>query len=290
MPAFPIVDAHLHLWDPRRFRMPWLDGNSLLDKPYGLAQYREHTAGIDVAAMVYLQVEVAPPYALLEAQWAVAQAEQDGRIAAIVPWAPLEDGEHARSFLAALQALDPRIKGVRRIVQDEPDPTFCLRPGFVRGVQLLPEYGFSCDLCIRHPQLAATVELVRQCPQTSFILDHIAKPNIKDRLLDPWRSEIRELASLPNVLCKVSGLATEADAQGWTPDDLAPYLAHVLESFGEDRVVFGGDWPVVLGASSYRRWVETLDGLTAHLSPQAQRKLWAENARRFYRLPPGEVA
>jgi L-fuconolactonase len=128
------------------------------------------------------------------------------------------------------------------------------------------------------------IELVRRCPDTSFILDHIGKPHIKDRLLDPWREQIAELAALPNVSCKISGLVTEADPERWTTDDLAPYVAHVLEVFGEDRVVFGGDWPVALLASSYRRWVEALDALTTHLAPQAERKLWAENARRFYRL------
>ena len=174
---------------------------------------------------------------------------------------------------------------MRRIVQSEPDPAFCLRPGFLRGVQLLPEYGFSCDICINHRQLASTVEMVRRCPDTSFILDHAGKPNIRGHALDPWREQMRELASLPNVMCKVSGLVTEADHSGWTRDDLAPYVAHVLAVFGEDRVVFGGDWPVVLRAAPYRRWVETLDALTTHLSPEAKRKLWAENARRFYQLP-----
>ncbi|HZB96549.1 MAG TPA: amidohydrolase family protein, partial [Herpetosiphonaceae bacterium] len=213
-------------------------------------------------------------------------AREDPRLQGIVAWAPLEYGERARAFLEALVAVDPRIKGVRRIVQSEPEVDFCLRPDFVRGVRLLPEYGLSCDICIRHPQLASTIKLVRQCPETSFILDHIGKPNIKDHVLDPWWEEMRELASLPNVICKVSGMVTEADPQHWTPDDLAPYLAHVLDVFGEDRVAFGGDWPVVTQAASYRRWVETLDALTAHLSPEARRKLWAENARRFYRLAP----
>jgi predicted TIM-barrel fold metal-dependent hydrolase len=285
MPNVPIVDAHLHLWDPRHFRMSWLDGNDLLNRPYGLGEYREHTAGVEVAAMVYLQVEVEPPYALLEAQWAVDRAGEDPRLQAIVPWAPIEYGERARAFLAALAATSPLIKGVRRIVQAEPALDFCLQPDFIRGVQLLPEYGFSFDICINHRQLANATEMVRRCPETSFILDHIGKPDIRHHLLDPWREQLRELAALPNVMCKMSGLVTEADHRNWAPGDLAPYVSHVLEVFGPDRVAFGGDWPVAFQAASYTRWVGTLEALTAHLTPEAQRKLWSDNARRFYRLP-----
>jgi L-fuconolactonase len=128
------------------------------------------------------------------------------------------------------------------------------------------------------------IELVRQLPEVNFILDHIGKPAIKEGRLDPWREHITALAAQPNVVCKVSGLVTEADHTAWTADDVAPYVAHVLAAFGEDRVLFGSDWPVATLASSYRRWVETLDTLTSHLSPAARRKLWAENARRVYRL------
>ena len=219
MPDFPIVDAHLHLWDPGHFRMSWLDGNALLNKTYGLGEYRQHTDGIPIEAMVYLQVEVETPYALLEAQWAVQRARQDPRIQGIIPWAPLEYGERARAFLAALQQTSPLIKGIRRIIQFEPDITFCLHPDFVRGVQILPEYGFSFDICINHLQLANTLELVRQCPDTRFILDHIGKPDIQSHLLDPWRDQIHSLASFPNVVCKVSGLVTEADHAHWMPED-----------------------------------------------------------------------
>src|SRR6266545_1382855 len=284
MPDFPIIDAHLHLWNPKRFRMSWLDGNDTLDRPIGLEQYREQTQGIAVEAMVYVEVDVAPHYTLLEAQWVEAFTRDEPRLRGIVAAAPLEYGERARAYLEALVAIGPHIKGVRRLLQGESDPAYCLRPDFVRGVRMLPEFGLSFDICIYHHQLAAVVELVRQCPETSFILDHIAKPDIKNGLLDPWRDQMRALAALPNVVCKVSGLVTEADHQHWTTDDLAPYVAHVLAVFGEDRVVFGGDWPVVLLASSYARWVETLDTLTAHLSLSARHKLWAENARRFYRL------
>jgi L-fuconolactonase len=285
MPDTPIIDAHLHLWDPQQMRIPWLDGSDLLDRPYTLADYRTQTQGLDIEALVYLQVDVDPAYALVEARHIARLAAEEPRLQAIVAWAPLEHGARARSFLDELVAVDPRVKGVRRILQGEPDPAFCLRPDFVRGVELLGEYGLSFDICINHTQLASAVELVRRCPQISFMLDHIAKPDIRGARLDPWRAQMQELAALPNVVCKISGVVTEADHAAWRIDDIAPYVAHALACFGEDRVAFGGDWPVVLLASRYKRWVETLDTLTAHLSPIARRKLWAENARRFYRLP-----
>lgn len=284
MPDVPVIDAHVHLWDPTRFAMPWLEGDENIGRPFGPAEFRAHSAGVPVEAYVYLEVATAPHYTLLEAHWAAARAAEDSRLAAIVAHAPLEYGERCRAYLDALVAVSPRIRGVRRLIQGEPDPQFPLRPDFVHGVKLLPDYGLSFDLCITHPQLPATIGLVRQCPQVDFVLDHIAKPDIAAHLLDPWREQITELAQFPNVSCKISGMVTEADHDHWTTDDLAPYVAHVLDAFGEDRVLFGGDWPVALRASAYTRWVDTLDALTAHLSDDAKRKLWAENARRFYRI------
>ena len=290
MPNFPIIDSHVHLWDPAHFRIEWLDSSPRLNSRFGLEEYREHTAGIEVEAMVYLEVDLAREYKLLEASWVMERAQEDPRIQGIVAPAPLEFGEQARAYLEALVASDRSgtgkrlIKGVRRLIQSEPDPAFCLQPRFVRGVQLLAEFDLSFDVCVYYTQLGNAVELVRRCPNTMCILDHIGKPNIRGRELDPWRQQIKDLAALPNVICKVSGAATEADPQRWTTDDVRPYIEHVLEWFGEDRVAYGGDWPVVLNASSYERWVRTLETVTASLSPQAQRKLWAENARRFYRL------
>jgi len=264
--------------------MPWLDGNERIGKPFLQADYQAHTAGIEVEGIVYLQVEVSPPYALLEAQWVANLPPDPVPVLGIVPWAPLEDGDCARSFLDALKAMDPRITSIRRLIQDEPDDDFCVRPGFVRGVQILAEYDLAFDICIYHRHLKNAISLVRSCPDVRFVLDHIAKPDIKAGLRDPWRDEIRELASFPNVMCKVSGVTTEADKEHWTVGDVAPYIEHVVEQFGEDRVMFGGDWPVVLMASSYKRWAETVDTVTAGLSDAAKRKLWNENAKRFYRL------
>ncbi|MGI9147556.1 MAG: amidohydrolase family protein [Chloroflexota bacterium] len=212
-------------------------------------------------------------------------AGRDPRIDGIVAWAPLEYGEQVRPLLETLAKVDERVKGIRRITQFEPDPAFCLRPGFVRGCQLLPEHGLSCDLCIDHTQLANTTELIRQCPETSFILDHIAKPNIKSGLREPWWQDIKTVAALPNVVCKISEVANQADLERWTVEDVRPYVERVLEVFGEDRVMYGAGYPIVLLACTYQRWAETVEQLTGSLSDDARRKLWADNARGVYRLP-----
>ncbi|GAC1642691.1 MAG: amidohydrolase family protein [Ktedonobacteraceae bacterium] len=284
MVDLPIIDTHVHLWDPTRFRMAWVDGNALFNRPYSLQIYHEQTRRLPIKGMVFIECGVEPHYAYLEAQWAVVQAREDQRLQGIVAAAPIEFGLRTRTYLEALVALDPRIKGVRRNLQNEEDLQFFLSPDFVRGVQLLSEYHLSFDICVRHWQLSGINELVRRCPDTLFILDHLGKPNVKEHLLDPWRDHLRALAALPNVVCKISGMVTEADHTMWKLDDLAPYLSHVLEVFGEDRVAFGGDWPVVLEASEYTRWIETLSAFTASLPESAQRKFWSENARRFYRL------
>jgi len=205
------------------------------------------------------------------------------RIRGIVPWAPLELGEGAEDVLAKL-AGNPLVKGIRRIIQFEADPEFCLRPDFVRGVQLLPSHGLSFDLCINHTQMANTLKLVRQCPDVEFIMDHIAKPDIKNHVLDPWRDLLREFAALPNVWCKLSGLVTEADHAQWTPADLRPYIDQVVECFGFDRILFGGDWPVASQATDYPRWVNVLDEALGGCTPDELHKVYVRNAETFYRV------
>jgi L-fuconolactonase len=264
--------------------IPWLEGDALLNQAYGLPEYHVHTVGVEIAAFVYVEVGVALNYGLSEARLVAAHAAQDPRLQAIVAYAPLEDGRRVRAYLDDLVRVSPLIRGVRRITQGEQDPAYCLRPGFIEGVQQLADYGLSCDLCIYHPQLAATTELVRRCPDVQFMLDHIAKPAIAAAVQEPWRREMAALAELPNVVCKISGVVTEADHSAWQIEQIAPYIEHALAVFGEDRVAFGSDWPVLCLAANYQAWIAALESIVANHPEEMQRKLWAENARRFYRL------
>ncbi|MSU60245.1 MAG: amidohydrolase [Pedosphaera sp.] len=283
MPNFPIVDTHLHLWEPGQLRYPWLAGVPVLNKDHRIEDYRRACGDVQVAKMVFVQCECDPLQSYAEADWVTAVAGADPRIRGIVAQASLENGDAAERDLVRLAA-NPLVKGIRRLLQSEADDAFCLRPDFVRGVQLLPRHGLSFDLCIFHRQLANTIQLVRQCPNVRFILDHVGKPDIKAGLLDPWRAELRELAALPNVWCKVSGLVTEADFEKWTPAELRPYLDHVIDCFGLDRVMFGGDWPVSTQASDYPRWVATLDDALHGCSPDDLHKVYVRNAEAFYRV------
>lgn len=283
MPNFPIVDTHLHIWDLGRLRYPWLASVGSLNKSHLIEDYRRACGSVAVAKMVFLQCECDPVQFQAEADWVTEVAKADPRIRGIVPWAPLERGEAAGDALLKLAA-NPLVKGIRRIIQFEKDQEFCLKPAFVRGVQSLHAHGLSFDLCINHRQLDNTIKLVRQCPNVRFVLDHIAKPDIKAGLLDPWRAELRELSRLENVWCKLSGLATEADHAKWTPADLKPYIDHVMECFGFDRVMFGGDWPVSTQASDYLRWVTTLDEALRGSSPDELHRLYVRNAESFYRV------
>ena len=209
-------------------------------------------------------------------------AADDARIRGIVAQASLQKGEAVRDELAALQKL-PLVKSIRRLIQSEP-LGFSVQPDFVRGVQLLPEYGFSFDLCIFHTQLGDVLRLVERCPDVSFILDHMGKPGIAAGLTEPWKSQIRELAQRPDIHCKLSGVVTEADKQKWTADQVYPYMEHILESFGPQRVVFGSDWPVVNLAADYRRWFDLATATIAPYSPAEQQMILHDNAVRFYRL------
>ena len=257
MADFPIVDTHIHLWDPSVLRYPWLEEVPFLNKPYLLADYRNACGEINVETMIFVQCDTHPDDNLKEAEWVTSLSKEDPRIRGIVAGAPLEAGDGVKPLLEQLADI-PLVKGIRRLIQSE-SLEFCVQPDFISGVQSLEKFGLSFDICIYHPHLANTIQFVKQCPNVQFILDHIGKPNIKDQLFEPWKREIKELSEFPNVFCKVSGLVTEADFERWTAADLKPYIDHVIECFGFDRVIYGSDWPVAAQATKYPRWVDTLE-------------------------------
>lgn len=280
---FPIVDTHLHIWDIHKVRYSWLDDVPFLNKPHLIDDYRRACGDIDVEKMVFVQAEADFDQYKKEADWVAEVAREDTRIQGMVPWAPLEKGNAVEPELAELAKI-PLVRGIRRIIEFEPDPEFCLRPEFIEGVKLLPQFNMTFDICINHAQMKNTIRFIEQCPDVTFILDHIGKPDIKNQLMEPWKRELKTMSEFPNVSCKMSGLATEADFENWTKEDLKPYIDHVMECFGVDRVMYGGDWPVAAQATDYPRWVKTLDWALGDMSEADRRKIFRENAIEFYRL------
>jgi L-fuconolactonase len=205
------------------------------------------------------------------------------QLGAIVAHAPLEKGAAVEADLLALKK-NPLVRGVRRLLQGEDDARFCLRPGFVEGVKLLAKHDLTFDICIYHHQMASVLELVKQCPDVRFVLDHIGKPGIKAGLRAPWWNEIKVLSKFPNVSCKISGVITEADHADWTPQDVTPYIAHAIDCFGFDRAMFGSDWHVQELAGTYPGWVDIVDDVVKLASADEKRKLFRETAKAFYRV------
>jgi L-fuconolactonase len=274
------IDAHVHFWDRAVLPYPWLDEVPAIAGRHTPAELVAE-AGTDAPAKIVF-VECGAPWRA-EVDWVERLAAAEPRIAAIVAKCAVNEGPATVAALAELKR-HPLVRGVRHLIQHEPDPDFCARPEFIAGVQAVGAAGLSFDVCCFHHQLPAVVRLVRACPGTAFILDHFGKPGIRAGLLDPWRTHLAELAALPNVDCKLSGLITEADPVVWQAADLQPYVAHAREVFGPGRLLFGGDWPVVKLAGSYVRWLDTARGLVSHWSPADQTALFHENARRVYRL------
>jgi predicted TIM-barrel fold metal-dependent hydrolase len=230
---------------------------------------------------VFVEADVDEPYLLGEARHVLSLAEGDNPLAGVVAGCRPERAD----FQAYLDQIagHPKLKGLRRVLHTQPDG-LAESPLFIENVRRLERYRLSFDLCVLARQLPSAISLVRQCPGVSFVLDHGGNPLVKERQLDPWRALLAEIASFPNVVCKVSGLVTQANAESWTPEDLRPYVNHVIECFGWERVMFGSDWPVCTLAASYQEWVEALLFLTRDAGEQERRKLFEENARRVYRL------
>jgi L-fuconolactonase len=284
VPDFPLIDTHVHLYDASTISYPWMAGRPTLNTPHRSSEFTAAIGDVAVDKLIFVEVDAAPGQNLAEVRWVAEAAKKDSRIQGMVASVPLEQGGAVEPEIAEFAKM-PLARDIRRLIQDHVDePRWCLRPGFLEGVGLVGRYGLGFEIGVKHPQLKDAIELVRRFPGMRFVLDHIGKPGIKDGLREPWWTDIRELAAQPNVLCKISGVVTEADHDNWTYDLVAPYVARAIDCFGFDRIMFGGDWPVMELATHYPDWVAMVDRITDGASAADLRKLYRDNAIRHYRL------
>jgi L-fuconolactonase len=284
MPDFPIVDSHVHLYDVARLRYAWLAAAPEINRTHGLEDFDRARGPVAVDKIVFAEVAVDPGLHLDEAAFIQELADADPRLSGIVAHAPLEKGAAVETDLAKLTTFR-NVRGIRRLIESERNPAFCLEPGFLEGLLLLPKFGLTFDICLKHFAMAYALELTRRCPDVQFVLDHIGKPDIKNGLREPWQGQIAELARRPNVVCKLSGVITEADHKSWTAEQVKPYVSHVIETFGFDRVMYGSDWTVSELTHRYPTWVEMVDEIANGASDAEIRALYRETAIRTYRLP-----
>lgn len=219
---------------------------------------------------------------LAETEWLLGLARDWDFIRGVVGWAPLIDARV--SDVIERLAANKRLRGLRHILQDEPDPRYMLREEFNAGIRTLRRFGLTYDILIYERHLPQTIEFVDMHPDQRFVLDHLAKPKIKAGEISPWQEKIRELAKRQNVYCKLSSMITEADWTSWTPEQLTPYLDVVLEAFGPQRLMFGSDWPVCLLAGTYGKWVLVLERALEALSIPEQERIWSGTAIEAYGL------
>lgn len=289
MPSFPIIDTHLHLWDPKRLTYSWQLGNALLNRPYRIEDFHDASQGMDTEAMVFVECHVDDASGsgqyIGEIEFVEEEAQRDPRLRAIVAKAPLERGAGVTAILEEMAARFPRLRGIRRIPEFEPAPReFMLSPKFVEGVRLLERFNLHFELNVNFTQMDFALEFLARVPDVPIVLDHCGKPGIKGGHIEPFRRHIHAVAAHPNVVCKLSDLPVEADRDRWTQDELRPFIDATIEAFGISRVMYGGDWPVCLQATSLQRWVEVLDNSLAGLGEQELRLLYRDNANGFYRL------
>jgi len=273
------IDSHHHFWKYNAAEYPWIgDDMAALRRDFLPDDLRQEIAHADLDGVVTVQAR----QTVAETEWLLSLAEKNAFIKGVVGWVPLADSGVAK--VIEKFAANPRLKAVRHVVQGEPDDHFILGADFNRGVSVLKDFRIAYDILILERHLPPSIEFVDRHPKQVFVLDHIAKPRIKDNVIEPWKKNIRELARRENVYCKVSGMVTEADFKTWTEAQLRPYFEAVLEAFGPKRLMFGTDWPVCLAATGYARWVEVVHRFAAGLSEDERAWLFGKTAVQAYRL------
>jgi L-fuconolactonase len=274
-----VIDAHHHFWNYSAEEYGWISEEmKVLRRDFTPADLRKEIAAAGVDGVVSVQAR----QTVDETRWLLELAAANDFIRGVVGWVPLVSPDVGRDLERF--AASPKLKAVRHVLQDEPDDDYALRDDFDRGVGELKRFNLRYDILVFERHLPQAIKLVDKHPEQVFVLDHVAKPRIKEGKLDPWRANLKELARRGNVYCKASGMATEADWKQWTPGQLRPYFDAALDAFGPRRLMFGSDWPVCLLATDYGRWVRTVRELAGELTNAEQSRLFGGTATEAYGL------
>ena len=277
------IDSHHHIWDLSIRDQEWITGEAMqpIRRNFVISDLKDaiKSSRIDRTILVQTVTDYAETPELLK----IAQSEQ--LVGAVVGWLTIDAPdaiEHLHRYLDLPGA--EYLKGIRDIAQDHPDPNYLAKPETISNVRKLGKLGITFDLLTKTPELRAAIELVRACPDVQFVMDHISKPYIAKKEIEPWKTLMSELATFPNVLCKVSGLVTEANWKDWKVKDFKPYVDHVIEIFTPQRLMFGSDWPVANLGGTYAEVVELAEALTSGFSPSESESFWHKTAASAYRI------
>lgn len=278
----PRIDAHQHFWQfSQPFDYRWLDAPALapIRRDYLPPDLEPLLRSCGIDASIFVQTQ----HNLAETHWVLGLAEAHPFIAGVVGWVDLASPAVEEQLLELRQ--HPKFVGVRHVVQDEPDPDWIVRPEVLRGLKVLERHGVPYDLLFYVKHLPHAVTVARHCPTLRLVIDHLAKPHIRERKLADWLPAFRAAAGCPNIWCKLSGMATEAEWQTWKVADFKPYVDAALESFGPSRCMYGSDWPVCVVASSYERQYAALVELIGGLSESERSAILGGTAMAFYGVP-----
>ncbi len=274
------IDSHQHFWNYEPVKHEWIDDSmSVIRKDFLPEDLQKVYVENDIDGCVAVQAD----QTLAETDFLIDLAADNSFIKGIVGWVDLRDKSTIDVVLEKYSHFN-KVKGFRHVVQGEPDHNFLLRPNFLNGISKLKTHNFTYDILIFPHQLGATLEFVRQFPNQKFVIDHIAKPYIKDGFYDGWATLMLELGKQDNVYCKLSGMITEADFNTWSPKQIQPYMDLVLNTFGANKVMYGSDWPVCLVAGNYKEVKTLVTNFIANLSETEQESIMGRNTTQFYNL------
>ncbi len=279
----PIIDTHQHIWDLNLIQLNWIQGAGPLGKNFLMSDYLRDAQGLNITRTIYMEVDAVESQQDIEADYVkdLCWRSDNPMAAAVIGGRP--DEARFKEYIER-QAHSPYIKGVRHVLHGSTKRGFCLSGEFIRGLQAVGNLGLRFDFCVRPEDLLDVRTVCRECPDTLFVLDHCGNASAQSSDLTQWKRDMDAVSKSPNIMCKISGVVSTTKPGEWSSSDIEPIISHCVQVFGHDRIMFGSDWPVCTTTATLREWVESLQQIVSSWSESNQRKLFYENAARFYEL------